>query len=618
MHTDSLAKTETAPTTARVKRLPPQLANQIAAGEVVERPASVVKELLENSLDAGAGSVELDIEQGGVRLIRIRDDGCGIHKDDLALALSRHATSKIHTLDDLERVMSLGFRGEALPSISSVSRLDIRTRRADEASGWRIQGDGRELAVEPEPVAHPVGTTVEVRDLFFNTPARRKFLRAEKTEFGHLEEVVKRIGLSRFDVSFVLRHNQRPVLSLRPATKRENWEQRVAGVCGKPFVENALFVEMQAAGLRLWGWVAQPTFTRSQGDLQYFYVNGRMVRDKLVTHAVRQAYQDVIYHGRHPAYVLYLEIDPALVDVNAHPAKHEVRFRESRLVHDFLFRSLHDALGKVRPADTVAAPASVDTPPTFMRPATGGSRRGSDSPRVQANMPLQVREQMGAYAALRNAQPASQPWNPPPAPMAPAADEEIPPLGYALAQLHGIYILAQNATGLVLVDMHAAHERITYERMKTAAAGEGIRAQPLLVPVTLYVSEREARVVEDQRPVFADLGFEIDRIGPDALMVRQVPAMLRDADIAALVQDVLSDLLTHGASNRIQEHYNEMLATMACHGSVRANRRLGIAEMNALLRDMEQTERSGQCNHGRPTWVQLRLDELDKLFMRGQ
>ncbi len=593
---------------SHIKKLPAKLANQIAAGEVVERPASVVKELLENSLDAGARQIDIEAEHGGVRLIRIRDDGCGIRREELALALTRHATSKIHRLEDLERVASLGFRGEALPSISSVSRLQLLSRHREADSGWKIQGDGGEVLTDPEPVAHPVGTTVEVRDLFFNTPARRKFLRTEKTEFGHLEDVVKRIGLSHFEVAFSLRHNNKPVLQLAAASTQAQQERRVAQVCGKAFMENALHLSMEAAGLRLHGWVALPTFSRSQADLQYFFVNQRMVRDKLVSHAIRQAYQDVLYHGRHPAYVLYLELDPALVDVNAHPTKHEVRFREARLVHDFLFRSLHDALGRVRPGGVVEEAAGGAEPEAFTRQAAPAA----GYPARQQPMDLAVAETLSFYRPA----PAGQP--PVAAPAGEGDSGEVPPLGFALAQLHGIYILAENSQGLVLVDMHAAHERITYERMKRAYEGEGVKAQPLLVPVSISVSEREAALVDEHPEVFREFGFEVERMGPESVVVRQVPALLREADSEALIRDVLADLLSYGDSQRIRQHHNELLATMACHGSVRANRRLSVAEMNALLRDMEATERSGQCNHGRPTWVQLSLDQLDKLFLRGR
>ena len=594
-----------------IQVLPSQLVNQIAAGEVIERPASVVKELLENSIDAGARSIEVDIEQGGKQRIRVRDDGIGIQQDELSLALSRHATSKIASLEDLEQVISLGFRGEALPSIASVSRLQLSSRTASVDSGWSVRGDGSDQFLKTVPVAHTPGTTVDVKDLFFNTPARRKFLRTETTEFKHIENVVRRIALSSFAVAFKLQHNQRPVFHLLGAVSREQHERRVTDLCGKAFMEQAIYINHAAAGLSLQGWVAQPTFSRSQADLQFFYVNNRMVRDKLVTHAVRQAYQDVMFHGRHPAYVLFLEIDPTSVDVNAHPTKHEVRFRDSRLVHDYLFRTIHEALAQLRPGNVQTAPPQPARSLDSLRVTTAAGSVPS-----QGRMPLAVQEQMSRYAAL----------HPQPLPEADAGEgaaavagmPDEHPLGVALAQLHGVHILAQNSHGLVLVDMHAAHERITYEGLKAAEQGEGIRTQPLLVPISLDVSQREADVCEQRQDWFATLGFEVDRLGPERVMVRQVPALLREADIAALVRDVLSDLLEHGGSQRIQDSINELLSTMACHGSVRANRRLTIEEMNALLRAMEVTERSGQCNHGRPTWVQVSLDELDKLFQRGR
>ncbi|HYQ72834.1 MAG TPA: DNA mismatch repair endonuclease MutL, partial [Gammaproteobacteria bacterium] len=521
---------------------------------------------------------------------------------------SRHATSKIASLGDLETINSLGFRGEALPSIASVSRLQLSSRTRDAASGWCVQSDGSDRQLAATPVAHLPGTTVDVKDLFFNTPARRKFLRAETTEFKHIENLVRRFALSCFPVAMKLQHNQRPVLHLPVATTREQQERRVAELCGRAFMEQAVYIDHTAAGLSLRGWVAMPTFSRSQPDLQFFYVNNRMVRDKLVTHAIRQAYQDVLFHGRHPAYVLFLEIDPAGVDVNAHPTKHEVRFRDSRLVHDYLFRTLHEALAQVRPSADQPAP-QPSRPLQDLHVQQGG---GGAAPR-QERISLGVQEQMTRYAAL-HPRPAGDRG----APARPVEDTGEHPLGYALAQLHGVYILAQNDNGLVLVDMHAAHERITYEGLKMAQGGEGIRSQPLLVPVGLEVSQREADACEERQDWFAELGFEIGRMGPEQVVVRQVPALLGAADIAALVRDVLADLLEHGDSKRVEERMNELLSTMACHGSVRANRRLSIAEMNALLRDMEATERSGQCNHGRPTWVQVSLDELDKLFMRGR
>jgi len=616
----------------RIQQMPNQLINQIAAGEVVERPASVVKELLENSLDAASTKIEIDIEQGGTKLIRIRDNGQGIHKDDLALALSRHATSKIRNLDDLEHIKSLGFRGEALPSIASISRMSI-TSRQQGAEGHKVQGQDEQSA-DVSPAAHSDGTTIEVRDLFYNVPARRKFLRTEKTEFNHLEDVVKRIALSHFEVDVTLSHNQRVVKQWRSASSQQQMEQRIAQVCGKAFIEQSQYMSFEAANLKLHGWIALPSFSRSTADMQFFFVNGRIIRDKLVTHAVRQAYQDVLYHGRHPAYVLFLELDPAMVDVNAHPTKHEVRFREGRLVHDFLFRAIHKALADVRPQTTDvealnssdSISANAGSAPPLQGSISGLSNSGGPnygagnySPGSYAgagfggNKAAQVNEQIQAYANLsRGLSPASE---------GSSASEnaaDIPPLGFAVAQLHGIYILSQTANGLVIVDMHAAHERITYERMKQDMQQGRLASQPLLVPISMSLSEKEAQLAEEQAAIFSDLGFELDRSSPESIRIRQVPMILARADAENLVRDVLSDVLSYGSSERIRNAINTVLGTMACHGSVRANRNLTLPEMNALLRDMETTERSGQCNHGRPTWTEFSLDAMDKWFMRGQ
>lgn len=608
-------------TPPRIHPLSTQVSNQIAAGEVVERPASVVKELLENALDAGADKIELEVEQGGIKLIRIRDNGYGIHKDDLALALSRHATSKIIDAEDLEGVATLGFRGEALPSISSVSRLKIDSRTVGEEQGWTIQGDGTDTTSEPVPVAHPQGTTLEIRDLFYNTPVRRKFLRTDKTEFNHLDDVVKRIALSRYQVTINLHHNNKLVKGYRAAKDEASHRQRIAAVCGAGFVEHAIRIDFEAAGLHIWGWIADPTFSRSQADQQYFFVNGRVVRDKLITHAVRQAYKDVLYQGRHPAYVLYLEIDPTLVDVNVHPTKHEVRFREGRLVHDFLFRSIHQGLADVRPGErpavvehAIGESAPSENPGT----PTTGSRQSSVAfnQQSQQRMPLKVMEQIAAYGQL-HPRPAPSGVTASPSVMPEQEEGAAPPLGYALAQLHGVYILSQNQQGMVIVDMHAAHERITYERMKESMQSDGIKSQPLLVPINMSISEQEVRLVEERHQLFSELGFELSPAGPQSIVIRQVPTILKDANAEQLVRDLLADVIVHGSSNRVEQEVNEILSTIACHGSVRANRQLAIPEMNALLRDMEQTERSGQCNHGRPTWRQLSMADLDKLFMRG-
>ena len=585
-----------------IQQLPDTLVNQIAAGEVVERPASVVKELVENALDAGATRVDIDLEEGGIRLIRIRDDGGGIPADELALAISRHATSKIASLDDLEEVATLGFRGEALPSIASVSRFALSSRTAAQEHGVRLEVEGGRMA-PPQPQPHATGTTVEVRDLFYNVPARRKFLRAERTELGHIEEWLRSLALARPQVELRISHNGRLSRHYRPVRDDGEHLRRVAEALGEEFTTQCLQVEHAGAGLRLRGWVGLPTAARSSSDQQYFYVNGRAVRDRTVAHAVRQAYADVLFHGRHPAFVLFLECDPRQVDVNVHPAKHEVRFREQRLVHDFIYRTLHEAL-----KDTRAGLAAVNDAQPAM--ATGGW-----APPMQSGLGLPVREAMSAYAALYRTPTASGPG---PEAMPAANEAEAPPLGYALAQLHGIFVLAENPHGLVLVDMHAAHERITYERLKSARDGEGIRSQPLLVPMSLAVSEREADLAEQHADTLAAHGFELRRAGPQSLSVRSVPTLLADLDAKALVLGVLSDLREHGQTRRLEEARNELLSTLACHTSVRANRRLSLPEMNALLRDMEATERSGQCNHGRPTWVQLSKSELDRLFLRGR
>jgi len=602
-----------------IQQLPDTLVNQIAAGEVVERPASVVKELVENALDAGASRVDIELEEGGVRLIRIRDDGGGIAPAELPLAVSRHATSKIASIEDLEQVGTLGFRGEALPSIASVSRFALSARARGEPHGARLEVDGGRVGdVAPHP--HPEGTTVEVRDLFFNVPARRKFLRAERTELGHIEEWLRSLALARPGVELRISHNGRIARHYKPVRDGGEHLRRVAEALGEDFTHQCLQVDHAAAGLRLRGWVGLPTAARSSADQQYFYVNGRAVRDRTVAHAVRQAYADVLFHGRHPAFVLFFECDSRMVDVNVHPAKHEVRFREQRLVHEFIYRTLHEALASTRaglagaesPAPPLAGGAAFVA--SSYGPSSGG---GSWAPR-QSGLGLPVQDTMAAYAALYQSPPATLGEVASPTPMPAANEGEAPPLGYALAQLHGVYVLAQNAHGLVLVDMHAAHERITYERLKAALDGEGIRSQPLLVPVSLAVSEREADAAEQHGEALAEYGFEIRRAGPQALSIRAVPTLLADLDPRALALDVIADLREHGSSRRLEQARNELLSTLACHTSVRANRRLTVPEMNALLRDMEATERSGQCNHGRPTWVQLGMAELDRLFLRGR
>ena len=583
-----------------IRVLPEQLVNQIAAGEVVERPAAVAKELIENALDAGARRIEVDAEQGGLARIVVRDDGHGIAAGDLALALQRHATSKIASLEDLERVASLGFRGEALPSILSVSRLTLASRTPADAHGWRVAGDGALVpGARPEPVAHPVGTTVEVRDLFFNTPARRKFMRSEGTEFRHLDQAVRRIVLARFDVAFALRHGARRVLDLPPAVAEPARAVRVASVTDAAFLDNALFLDEARHGLRVSGWIALPSFSRAQADLQHLYVNGRPVRDKLLGYALRRAYADVLHSTRYPAYVLYLEIDPARVDVNVHPAKTEVRFRDSARVHDFLFGAIHQALRRVRPDPGAHHQAHVA--PTAL----------------PAPEPRQAGFGYAPAPAPRSPSLAEAPTAPAYAP--PAAGDT--PLGRALAQLNGVFILAQNARGLVLVDMHAAHERILYERFKRELADGGVHAQALLVPVTLTVAEDEADHAEGARERLRGLGVELDRTGPTTLVVRALPPLLATHDAAALVRALLGEAAEQESRRHfteVREAQERVLADMACRAAVRAGRQLTLAEMDALLRDMERTELAGQCNHGRPTWVQFSHEELDRLFLRGR
>ncbi|WP_225734277.1 MULTISPECIES: DNA mismatch repair endonuclease MutL [Halomonas] len=646
--------TDITATASRIHVLDPRLANQIAAGEVVERPASVTKELIENAIDAGSQRIDVDIEQGGTRLIKVRDDGIGIGEQDLPLALARHATSKIGSLEDLEGVSSLGFRGEALASISSVSRLELISNAEDDPRhGWRVVAEGRGMEARVTPAPHPRGTSVGVRDLFFNTPARRKFLRTEKTEFAHVEEAFRRQALSRYDITWVLRHNQKVVHQLPSGHSVAARERRIASLLGKNFIEHARYIEREAGGLRLSGWVGLPTHSRSQADQQYFFVNGRVVRDRLVAHAVRQAYRDVLFNGRHPVFVLYLELDPDVVDVNVHPTKHEVRFRDGRMVHDFLYSSLHHCLASSKPAvdhdadgdeanendgghqqegvaenaeqprwqqQGIALTHSPDRHPgaervrrfmqgyqalhpnheeTLLTPQAGGSTDLSANAMGSSHGASEVREA-----------PLTMPADDPTAP---------PPLGFALGQLHGIYILAQNAQGLVLVDMHAAHERIVYERMKTQlAAAKGLDAQPLLVPVSIAASGAEVATAESEQEAIAKLGIELDIAGPETLLVRQMPALLAQADPEALVRQMLEELARYGRTHQVEARLHELLSTMACHGSVRANRRLTLDEMNGLLRDMERTERSDQCNHGRPTWTQMGLKALDRLFLRGQ
>jgi DNA mismatch repair protein MutL len=599
----------------QIKQLDNRLANQIAAGEVVERPASVVKELLENALDASAAVITVDVDEGGVKRIRITDNGTGIDPEDLPLALARHATSKIATIDDLEAVATLGFRGEALASIASVSKLSVTSNTSDNSSHGQVaRCEGREMEVTVSPAAHPRGTTLEIRDLFYNTPARRKFLRTERTELARIEEVVKRTALARPDVSFVLSHNGKVLHRLTAGTTDHDLQRRVIGICGETFARESVVVDRVAHGLSLRGWVGLPTFSRSQADLQYFFVNGR----------------DVLYGGRHPAYVLFLELDANRVDVNVHPTKHEVRFRDSRSVHGFVFSALGRALADVRPAD-MASRANLDQvaesqplESQFQQVSMGLEiPRGTDSlsePTASPNAFDEALRQPSSFtSAGADRRGFSAGLNPGSlASGASVPEVDVPPLGFAIAHLHGTYIVAQNAEGMVLVDAHAAHERITYERLKVARVNSSIASQPLLVPMPITLTTAEMGAYEEFSDLFSQLGLVVDAASDDSVLIREIPVILARDNAVNLVRDVLGDLAEVGHSDRLSARMDEILATMACHGSVRANRALSIAEMNALLRDMEVTENSGQCNHGRPTWVQLGHDELDKLFLRGR
>jgi DNA mismatch repair protein MutL len=593
-----------------IRILPSQLIDQIAAGEVVERPASVVKELVENSLDAGARTISVDVEGGGADLIRVVDDGSGIPRDELALSLSRHATSKIATLDDLEGLASMGFRGEALPSIASVARLTLTSRVGADEHAWQVTCNGGELGA-PRPAARARGTTVEVRDLFFNTPARRKFQRAEKTELGHVDAVLRNLALARFDVEFRLTSNGRVAFALPAAIGRQAQERRVAAICGDEFMQHARHFSRAIEGLALSGWLAAPAFSRSQADMQFTFVNDRFVRDKLLRHAVRLGFRDVLFQARHPAYVLHVALDARRVDVNAHPAKLEIRFRDSQLVHDFVFRTVETVLAStLEDATDVAAAAPVHG--IELARALPAARHGPAQQSHLALAPAGVRDaaRVPLYERLHGRPASQRPET--------AEGGPIPPLGFALAQLAGIYVLAQNASGLIIVDMHAAHERVTYEKLKAALAAERLRSRPLLVPITFEVSVREADVAEQFGEELAALGLDVVRRGPLHVAVSAVPLLLEGEDVESLVRDLLSDLVDGEGAGRVEARSNELLATMACHAAVRANRRLSIDEMNALLREMERTERSEACNHGRPTWTSVTLEDLDRLFLRGQ
>jgi len=608
-----------------IRLLPDLLVNQIAAGEVIERPASALKELLENSLDAGAADIAVQLESGGIKLLRVRDDGKGIAKAELPLALMRHATSKIASLEDLQQVVSMGFRGEALASMAAIAQLTLTSRTATEPHGWQVTAaDGQ--TSQPVPASHACGTTVEIREMYFNTPARRKFLKSEATEFAYCEETFKRIALSRPDVAFSLQHNGRTTWQLpaspRPLAgegvgERAAALKRVTALLGDEFGQAAAPVSRSAANLSLQGLAALPAYSRATRDAQYFFVNGRFVRDKVASHALRQAYQDILHHQRHPAFVLFLELPPEQVDVNVHPAKSEVRFRESQGIHQFIFHTLQQALAAPVNGQEARAPAS-QRPVSFIQTqqniALGVAQSGSPYQVWEAFSGSGERKTGSSEWEVESGKTTPIPYSPLPTPNYP----ECPPLGFALAQLSGIYILAQNAHGLVVVDMHAAHERIVYEKLKTSLDTEQIATQPLLIPASFYADALEIATVEAEQAVLNKLGFDIAPLSPTTLAVRAMPVLLKQSEAEAVTRELLDELREFGASRVLTERRNKLLATLACHGAVRANRVLSITEMNALLREMEQTERSGQCNHGRPTWFQLSLTELDKMFMRGK
>ncbi len=638
-----------------IQQLPDHLINQIAAGEVIDRPSSIVKELLENSIDAGATQIDIDLENGGVRLIKIRDNGSGIVSEEMPLALCRHATSKIASLDDLTDVRTMGFRGEALSSIAAVSRLTLTSRTEGAEHGLEVHFDSTTGKTTKKPASHQKGTTVKVADLFFNVPARRKFLRTDKTELNHIENAIRRIALGAWHVGFTLTHNQKQLLrwpaiadnsdskggdeSQSASDKIESMEQasaeRLQGVLGQEFMQNALYFYRESDDLCLHGWLAQPTFSRSQADMQYFYVNQRMIRDKTISHAIKHAYSDLLYHSRQPAYVVYLEMNPREVDVNVHPGKLEVRFRDSRRLHGFVSASVKEALATVTsgtPVQKAGAPDDYASPegamagaPSLQGFTAGTAAAGSDQRRApvsgytqfpqQGNMALPVKEHGEIYRDLVTAGGGAQSDG---SNADGLAVEEFPPLGFAVAHLHGAFILAQSHSGLVMVDAHAAHERITYERLKDQYEQGSVRSQPLLLPLTVHVSEQEAVMAEKHSDMLNSIGLQVDNRGPAQLLIRTIPVELQSADAEQLLRDVLSDLVEHGSSERVREEIYKLLSLMACHGSVRANRKLTTTEMNALLRSMERTPNSGQCNHGRPTWVEFSVKQLDDFFLRGR
>ncbi len=620
-----------------ITRLDDRLINQIAAGEVIERPASLLKELLENSLDANADRIDVEVERGGMKRIQVADTGFGIEKDELDLALSRHATSKLNKFEDLYQINSLGFRGEALPSIAAVSKLSICSKTPAAEAAYEVQCHGGHMLGEPAPAARETGTTIEVTDLFYNTPARRKFLRAESTEYKHIDQNIRKLALSRFDVAFRLSHNEKVFIDCPVAPAEGDKTERIAKICGREFADNSLLFSTEQSGISLHGWLGLPTFSRSQRDLQYFYVNGRAIKDPLIAHAVKRAYADVLYSGRHPAFVLYMTISPEAVDVNVHPAKTEVRFKDTREVHDFIYRALNRVIADLRPGDNIP-PARAQLAQLQSQMPTGNqserpaitphnsqaysslanyqSGSGSGASRAQSGFKFNAQDQISAYQNLHPADEGAAVAAP--AGNAGHTEAEIPPLGFALAQLKGVYILAESKDGLILVDMHAAHERIGYEKLKQEFADQSIEQQPLLVPVRVELPEQHLAAAREQADVFDKMGLELEALSETELVVRSVPTVLNRVDIPGLIKDVLSDIAELGMSDRIEQTIHDIFAEKACHGAVRANRQLTLPEMNALLREMETVERTGQCNHGRPTWVSVSMDDLDKWFLRGQ
>ena len=633
----------------RIKELPVDLANQIAAGEVVERPVSIVKELLENSLDAGADKITIELEQGGKQLIRVQDNGSGIIKEDLALALSAHATSKIYALEDLSNIATLGFRGEALASIGSVSKLSISSKIKNSTYAWLIKQEGRYAEkADLHPVSHPLGTTVEVRELFFNTPARRSFLKTDKTEFAHIDELIKKIALCHFGVAFKLIHNGKVVRQFQKALTQSQQLERISQLCLPDFISESIYLEEEAVGLKIWGWIGKPAVASNRANAQYFYVNGRIIKDKLISHAVRQAFRDVLHHQKHPTYVLYFSLDYAEVDVNVHPTKSEVRFRDSRLVHQFIFSKIHRAIAtangqtdeeanaedqsdETMASHELASPSATNVSSVPYRPEktmTGGNRQHElyksllspislDALNAESGfLPLNVRESSaenayGAQSALDIVIPNEKEEDS-------TVNENNFSLGFALAQVHGVFMLAQSRDGLILVDIHAAHERVLYEKIKYAWQKNETVSQNLLIPISVHVDSHQTVVVEEHANLLSELGFDISLLGADSIVVRAIPIYLHNRDIESLLLNILNELHVYGNSKNSEAYLNKILGTMACHKAVRANDELTIEEMNVLLRDMEQTQRSEQCNHGRPTWVELGMGELDKMFMRGQ